>query len=120
MNNKKHRQGLTMVELLITAFMVALIGLVVYSGLNNGIKAYKRVGEKMPQEDVVFFYDKFFRDVTDSFKLSGMPFRGNQTSFSCPTIIKDRTQYGDAGEGLGRCGYFFNESARQIQRSPET
>jgi len=123
----KDKSGLTFVEVLITCFMVALIGIAVYSSLNNGIKAWTRVWQKMPEEDVAIFFDKFFNDVSNSFQYPRMSFIGNQTLFSFPTIITQSAQ-GEQGEqnvdipnrGVGRCAYNFNAVKNCLEKAQET
>ncbi len=114
------RTGLTLVEVLITCFMVALIGVAVYSSLNNGIKAWARVQQKLPEEDVAIFFDKFFNEVSNSFQYPRMGFIGNQAYFTFPTIITERGQYADVpGRGIGRCSYNFNSGQNCLERAQE-
>jgi hypothetical protein len=117
----KNKFGLTLVEVLITCFMVALIGIAVYSSLNNGIKAWARVQQKLPEEDVAIFFDKFFNDVSNSFQYPRMGFIGNQTYFTFPTIITQREHYADlSGRGIGKCAYNFNSGQNCLERAQET
>lgn len=120
-DDSRSLMGLTFVEVLITCFMVALIGVAVYSSLNNGLKAWARVGQKLPEEDVAIFFDKFFNEVSNSFKYPRIGFIGNQTYFSFPTIITQREQYADVpSRGVGRCAYNFNSGGNCLERAQET
>jgi|GEM_PF-6927215 len=107
----KNKYGLTFVEVLITCFMVAIIGIAVYSSLNNGIKAWARVQQKMPEEDVAIFFDKFFNEVSNSFKYPNMGFIGNQTYFAFPTMIDS---------GIGTTAYNFIPGKDCLERAHET
>ncbi|MEK7850184.1 MAG: type II secretion system protein GspJ [Candidatus Omnitrophota bacterium] len=106
----KNKNGLTFVEVLITCFMVALIGIAVYSSLNNGIRAWQRVQQKMPEEDIAIFFDKFLNDVSNSFQYPQISFSGNQTYVAFPAMI---------GIGIGRSSYNFNPGQGRLERAQE-
>lgn len=120
----KDKRGLTFVEVLITCFMVALIGIAVYSCLINGLKAWARVQQKLPEEDVAIFFDKFFNDVSNSFQYPRMGFIGNQTSFGFPAIIIQSEQSGQNADvpnrAVGRCAYNFNAAQGCLEKAQET
>jgi prepilin-type N-terminal cleavage/methylation domain-containing protein len=115
----KHR-GLTLVEVSLTVALSALVSLVVYSTLSNGLKIWQDVHVKQPQEAVALFFEKLTDQVRNTFKYPGILFTGNQTSFSLPTIVRDRVQFGEAGVGLGLVKYIFDERPGQVQKAELT
>ncbi len=81
------KNSFTLIELLLVVVLLSVVSLAMYAVLNNGIKIWQRVNKGLPQEDVFIFFDKFSRDLRNSFKFSTIKFSGRETSLEFATVI---------------------------------
>ena len=90
------RRALTLVEVIITAGLVAVVGLAVFSALNSGLKIWQRLNKTTIEEEVHIFFEKFASDIRNSFQYKGIDFVGDETRVAFAGVVAT------ASEGLRR------------------
>ena len=83
-----YKNGFTLIELVLVTAILAVIGMAVYGTFSNGINIWKKVTEDSVVEDVNLFFEKISVDLRNSFKLTGIRFKGERTRISFPSRIK--------------------------------
>lgn len=112
---KRRAQGFTLIEVLLAASLASVVGIAVYANLASGINMMRRVVETSPEEDLAIFFEKFERELQNSFHYKEIQFKGDPETFSFASrIISDPLLGGD--EGIGRIAYYFNSSEKGIGR----
>jgi hypothetical protein len=112
------RRGSTLMEVLVTASLVALIGMTVFMTLNNGIKLWQAVNTAWPKSDVAIFFEKLTQELENVFVLDRASFQGDNATVAFPTSFKDLRRPGTWSMGAVR--YAFNEKAQTLTRSAMT
>jgi len=113
--------GFTLMELVISSFLVALIGLAVYEVFTTGLKLWGRtytVG--MHKEDVLISLERIARDVRSQLRFQGIGFNGGTDNLSFAALIPD---FSDSSEPIyrpGRVRYYFNPATGQVLKSQTT
>jgi prepilin-type N-terminal cleavage/methylation domain-containing protein len=87
-NSKKTQVGLTLVELLIVVSITAVIALAIYGILNNGLKIYSKVNQRIAAEDVEVFFAKLGMDLRNSFNFSTINFSGKDDILEFATLVR--------------------------------
>ena len=123
-----HSPGFTLMELVISSFLVALIGLAVYNVFTTGLRLWGRtytVG--MHKEDVLISLERIARDVRSQLRFQGIGFNGGTDNLSFAALIPDFSDppTGEAGSSEpiyrpGRVRYYFNPATGQVLRSQTT
>ena len=111
----KQKKGLTLLELLITTSMLLVVGLAVYSSLNNGIKIWKRVNCPAPEEDIYVFFEKLTRELRSCAAYSLIRFEGESDRIGFAAIVTS-TINGEAQKTIGRVSYFLDGSESALNR----
>ena len=93
----KHK-GLTLVEIIITTSLIAVIGLAVSSAVINGIEIWQRLSKATIEEDVHIFFEKFSADLRNSFEYKDILFAGEKEKVSFATLVA----FSDATPSLKR------------------
>ena len=107
------RRGFTLVELLIVAALLSVVGLAIYSTFSSGILIWKRVNTSLKYEDLNIFFDKFGKDIRNSFKFDGIEFAGDRISISIPTLVESK---GLDIRTAGQVTYIYNSKTKQLTR----
>ncbi|MCG8430545.1 MAG: prepilin-type N-terminal cleavage/methylation domain-containing protein [Candidatus Omnitrophica bacterium] len=105
--------GFTLVEVLITTVIVAVISLAIYSSLAQGLSLYQRVRTGVPEEDVNIFFYKFNMDLKNSFVYQEQGFSGNEEEFSFWTLTPSR-QF--EAKTAGKVSYRFDPGSEILSR----
>ena len=113
MNQREN--GFTLVEVLITTSLIALVSLVIYGLFDSGIRVMKKISRPVSEERIHFFLEKFSHDVQNLFSYTGVPFRGEINSASFATLIQTEAQLGD-DRGIGRVTYVYDPKNQTIYR----
>jgi len=101
---------------MLVTVILSVVGLAVYGTFANGIIIWKRITEQTQSEDINLFFEKISFDLRNSFKLTGIKFRGGKTKVIFPTRIK----YSDGKEikdSIGQVTYSFNRKKRTLNKS---
>ena len=111
------RRGLTLVELLVTLMLFALIAATLTATFAGGFKVWARFqtgGAREPWLQVAF--EQFRRDLHDARRFQPISFQGAYDMVSFPALVSTATDTGDFQE-LGRVGYFWDGARRRLCRS---
>ena len=111
-------QGFTLIEILITISLAAIVGAGIYSLLDSGIRVADRVANPIREEDLNIFFEKFSRDIQNTFKYSEIPFSGDEEQLSFATTIQAGEELG-MERGIGRVRYFYDSGDDSIERAEE-
>ena len=112
---------MTLIELLLTVSIIAILSVALYKSLDNGLKVWKKGQNLVFEEDVVIFFEKMTQDLRNSFFYASIPFEGDETRLAFPTIVdvpKDK-KAGPAGgliEQIGKVEYSFDAEQNIIYR----
>ncbi len=110
------KNSFTLIELLLVVVLLSVVSLAMYAVFNNGIKIWQRINKRLPQEDVSIFFDKFSRDLKNSFKFSAIRFSGSVTSLEFATVINSpRLQK----TTVGRVTYSYDPQAEVLNRQQD-
>lgn len=86
--------GFTLIELVVVTAILAVVGMALYGTFANGINIWKKVTQESVTEDVNLFFEKISHELRNSFKMTGMEFRGGKSRVSFPTKIKHKSEAG--------------------------
>lgn len=119
LSRNRHRRrsfltGFTFIELLLVTSLLSVIGLSIYATFTNGINFWLRINEKQATEDVVIFFDRISLDLRNSFRYTGIDFRGTDDRVSFPVIGEFQGRHGKT-KGIGRVEYFFDAGVDSIK-----
>jgi hypothetical protein len=78
MKRADKRQALTLIEIIITASLVAIVGLAVFSALDSGLRIWQKLTKSTIEEDVHIFFEKFAIDIRNSFEYKDIDFVGTK------------------------------------------
>lgn len=106
--------GFTFVEILLVMTLLSVIGLSMYATFTNGINFWLRINEKQAAEDIVVFFEKISHDLRNSFRYTGIDFRGRDDKVSFPIIGEFQGKRGKV-EGIGRVEYFFDAGSDSVK-----
>ncbi len=115
MKKVPRKHGFTLIELVLVASIVVIIGLAVYGTFANGINIWKRITQESDVEDVSLFFEKISYDLHNSFKMTGMRFRGGKREASFPVRIKEKGKNGIQGS-IGEVTYSLDRKRKALIR----
>jgi len=98
MSSKNKYAGFTFVELSIAAVMMAVIAIVLYMMLSNGIKVWQLVNQDSPRIDMNLFFERIDEELKNSFQYSEIEFTGSKKSISFAALVKVQ----DSPQGFNR------------------
>ncbi|MBI4323251.1 MAG: hypothetical protein HY596_03135 [Candidatus Omnitrophica bacterium] len=108
---------MTLVELLVTLVLFALIAATLAATFAGGLQVWERFqtsGTREPWLQVAF--DQFRRDLHGARRFQPIPFQGAYDALSFPALVSTAAETGDYQE-LGRVGYFWDGARRRLCRS---
>ena len=105
--------GFTLIELMITAVMIAVISLAIYATLNNGIKVWQKINKPLPEEDLNIFLSKFAKDLRGTFKFSGIQFLGKEDRLELAALINSQNL---KSISIGKIVYSYNYEQGTLKR----
>ena len=108
---------MTLVELLVTLVLFALIAATLAATFAGGLKVWERFQTSGTREQwLEVAFDQFRRDLHDARRFQPIPFQGTYDTVSFPALVSTATETGDYQE-LGRVGYFWDGARRRLCRS---
>lgn len=111
---RRSQKGFTLLELLVVATMVSVMGAVIFSVFARGLDLRKRAdGARIHEKDAWVAADAFAREFRDAYAFPGLPFQGKPTGAAFPTLIR-RTS--SAELEMGFVEYVYDPAARSILR----
>lgn len=120
MSIQKNKKGFTLLELLITTSLIAMMGLAIYAAFAKGVAVWELCNETDKQEkEIRFALDKMAAELRNSFNFSRIVFGGTkgQIEFSTYIVMHPATE-GPRTE-LGRVTYFFDPAQNTLLRIQE-
>lgn len=109
------KNGFTLVELVLVTVILTVVGMAVYGAFANGINIWKRVTRRPVTEDVYVFFKNISYDLRNSFKITGIKFRGGGSRVSFPTRIKYRDNEG-VEDSVGEVVYSFDRRKKTLYK----
>lgn len=111
-------QGFTLIEVLITSVLIAVVALALYGLFDSGIRVMRKMVRPLAQEEWLIFFEKFSRDAQNLFHYTGIPFKGEKERIVFATTIQTQKELG-GDQGIGRVTYSYNPDDQAIQRLQE-
>ena len=104
-----HR-GFTLLELLVTTSLMALVGGATVASLGGGIRVWERtVKFGSRQQSVLLAFDRLRRDLQNVRRFHLVPFKGEYDAFQVAAV--------EGQDELGARGYFLDERRHLLCRS---
>ena len=98
--------------------LVAMISIAIFGVFQSGVSVLELVATPSPDEDVQIFFEKFSRDLQNTFRYTGIYFHGEEEKVQFPTVISTRPELG-GDQGIGRVTYSYDSNERAIARLAE-
>ena len=116
MKRTSYKKGFTLIELLLVAAILAVVGVVVFGTFVRGVSIWQRVSQPAGTEDVGLFLKNISYDLRNSFKMTGLKFRGGRSRISFPTRIKHHDEEG-VEDSIGQVTYSFDRRKKELYKS---
>jgi len=111
------RQGFTLVELLVTTSLMALVGAATVGALAGGIRVWERASELgVYRQATLVSLAQMRRDLQNARMFSPVPFDGQYDRIAFASLGRERLDDEGPPE-LGRLGYFLDERSQIFCRS---
>jgi hypothetical protein len=110
-------KSFTLVEMAISAGLVVVIGLVVFSVLASGLRIWQRANTPYIGEDINIFFEKIAVDLRNSFAYEDIEFTGSPDDVRFATLVKTNSQYPGLDRGIGEVIYFFDKDKEIITKN---
>jgi prepilin-type N-terminal cleavage/methylation domain-containing protein len=118
-------KGFTLVELMLAAGILAIIGLTIVSTFSAGLNIFYRIaGYTAAKTDIIIAMDKMERDLRNTFSYAGIYFIGSSRKMIFPGLIRTSNGKGLSEESLGSISYYLDDSmkkralSREVKRYP--
>ena len=112
----RNNRGFTLVEILIVLVMLSIIGLTIFTTLNNGIRIWQRLNQVVNQEDINILFERIARELHNTFKYSTIKFLGEEAKISFATFITTVGSIQPQETGIGQAIYYYDDASRQLIR----
>lgn len=112
-SNKQNRAGVTFIELLIVSAMLSVLSLAVYATFNNGIKAWQKINQELPEQNINIFFDKFTSDLKNCFGFSNIGFLGSENKIEFARVVPS-PRLNTAT--VGKIGYSYDSNGGILTR----
>lgn len=113
----RQRQGFTLVEVLVTTSLMAVVGAATVGALAGGIRVWERASDiGMYRQAVLVSLAQMRRDLQNARMFLLIPFDGNYDRITFASLSRERLDDEGPPE-LGRLGYFLDERSQIFCRS---
>ena len=117
----KRVRGFTLVEVILTVSILALVSTAIYHTLANGIKLWERSRQAIHEEDISITFDKMQTDLHNAFFYSLIKLEGkkDRLKFSTQVLTKadSKSSFEDEYiDQIGQVEYYFNAAKGQVLR----
>lgn len=111
---KNKRRAFTLIELLITTAILAVISLAIYAMVSNGVKIWQKVNnQRIIEEDLDIFFEKFAHDLRNCVIFSGVKFVGTPDHLEFATIVNSPALQRST---VGQIQYVYDDKIQQLER----
>lgn len=105
-------KGFTLVEVILSAVLVALLGGAIYLTLSQGVRIWNRAAKNRPEIDIYMGFEKLTDDLRNALKYSTGKFKGSIDS------LEFYTQNSTSGvPGPMQVSYLFDRNKKQVKRT---
>lgn len=108
--------GFSLLELLVVSGLLAVISMAVYSGIDGGVRIWKRVEASVGELDLILGWKKIRKDVVNAIPFRPIGFHGNTVGVSFPGLITVKGAEDTTHTEVGRIRYLFDGVAHQLCR----
>lgn len=113
--------GFTLVELLVTVSLVALVGATVVASVTGCLKVWERINEHGRQAQwVAVAFDQLRQDLRSPRRFGPIPFDGTHDAVSFASVVPMTTAAGVDMNEMGRIGYYFDAHRQMLCRSQQS
>ena len=117
---KVNKKAFTLVELLVTASILGMIAVAIFSTFASGLNVYKRVRSYAGAEtDVLLALEKMERDLRNIFNFSGIDFIDDSKRIAFAGLVKTFDRAGNQKISLGRISYYLDEGAGTLVKEEQ-
>ncbi len=107
-------RGFTLVELMLVAALLAIVGLTIVATFAGGLKIFNRMeSHSVARADVLLCMEKMERDLRNTFSLKGLDFIGEAKRVTFPAILTTFSPEGRVRASLGSFSYFRDDSRKE-------
>ena len=111
-------RGFTLVEMLVTLSMLALVGMTAVAILSGGLRVWERLqNQETVGQQVSLALESVRREIHNAQLFRPIPFKGEYDSFSFPALVERVLEDGTVLQEVGRVGFFLDEGRNQLCRS---
>jgi hypothetical protein len=89
-----------------TVSLIAVVSLAIYGVFDSGVRVMKKVTRPVSEEDMMIFFEKFTRELQNSFQYKGIPFKGEKDKLFFTTFFPTHPELGGE-QGIGRIIYSY-------------
>jgi prepilin-type N-terminal cleavage/methylation domain-containing protein len=100
-----NNRGLTLMELLLSTALLAVISFAVYTTLDNGINIFRRIQEENKEEEVNLAFDDFASTLRNACSYKEFFLKGTQWRLEFPAIVYSARWN---KKTVGKAVYFFD------------
>lgn len=115
MKKVSHKKGFTLIELMLVTAILAVVGMVLYGTFASGVNIWRRVSQPSVTEDISLFFKNISYDLRNSFKMTGIKFRGGERQISFPTRIRYHDTDG-IEDSIGKVTYSFDRRKGRLYK----
>jgi prepilin-type N-terminal cleavage/methylation domain-containing protein len=117
------QKGFTLIEVLVAASILGVIGLTILTTFASGFNVYQRVQSYGGvQANVLLALEGFERDLRNSFPLSTIPIEGESQAINFPAIVQTlETNEGEERviSSIGKISYYFDDATDSLMKSQQ-
>lgn len=113
-------KGFTLVEMLMVAVMLGILGLAIVSTFAGGLKIFNRMERyTATKAEILLSMEKMEKDLRNTFSLKGIDFIGEAKRMTFPATLRTFSAQGRTEESLGSVSYYRDDSRNERSLSRE-
>jgi prepilin-type N-terminal cleavage/methylation domain-containing protein len=117
----RQKSGFTIIELLITASILGMIAVAIFSTFASGLNVYNRVQTfGGVQSDVLLSLEKMEKDLRNVFSLKEIDFVGDTKKIAFAGLIKKFDAEGNQNLSLGKISYYFDNETGTLVKEEQS
>jgi hypothetical protein len=94
--------------------MFSIIGLAIFTTLNNGIKIWQRLNQTVGQEDINIFFERIARELRNTFAFNTIRFSGENHQIAFATFLTAPGVSQPQQSGIGQVVYYYDRANKQL------
>ncbi|MFH0986380.1 MAG: prepilin-type N-terminal cleavage/methylation domain-containing protein [Candidatus Omnitrophota bacterium] len=113
-------KGFTLIEMMLVAVLIGIVGLAIVATFAGGLKLFHRVESyTAAKADVLLSLERMERDLRNTFSLKGIDFIGESHRVTFPAILNGVSSKGQVAESPGSICYFRDDNGHDRALSRE-